>query len=107
MRQQLLSLLVGMAAVSGLVQAGNLADAAAGRDFATVRRLIGERANPSEAQADGTTALHWAAHWNDLEAVRALLKAGGDAKAMNRFGATPLSEAAAVGNAPMMDCTSR
>ena len=65
---------------------------------------LGEQhANVNAAQADGTTALHWAAHWNDLDAVKLLLGAGADAKAANRYGATPLSEAAALGNAAMIE----
>ena len=55
-----------------------------------------QHAPVNAAQADGTTALHWAAHWNDAEAVSLLLQAGADAKAVNRYGATPLSEAAAA-----------
>jgi ankyrin repeat protein len=55
------------------------------------------------AQVDGTTALHWAAHWNDMDAVNMLLRAGADPKAANRYGATPLSEAASAGNAAMIE----
>ena len=62
-------------------------------------QLLKQHAAVNAAQADGTTALHWAAHWNDSEAVSLLLPAGADAKAANRYGATPLSEAAALGNA--------
>jgi len=47
--------------------------------------------------------LHWAAHWNDLEAVNLLLRAGANPKIANRYGATPLSEAAAAGNAAMIE----
>jgi ankyrin repeat protein len=50
------------------------------------------------ADADGTTALHWAVHRDEPSAVERLIKAGADVKAANDFGATPLSEAAVVGN---------
>lgn len=52
---------------------------------------------------DGTTGLHWAAHRDDLQSARRLLKAGADARAANRFGATPLSEACVNGNGAMVD----
>jgi hypothetical protein len=39
-------------------------------------------------EADGTSALHWAARSNDLVLVQALLRAGADAKAVNRYGVT-------------------
>src|SRR5690349_12736861 len=51
-------------------------------------------ANARETDADGTTALHWAAHLGDLELTRALIKAGADVRAVNQYGATPMSLAA-------------
>src|SRR6185295_15359382 len=52
---------------------------------------------------DGTTALHWAAHWNDLVCRHLLLHTKANPKIANRYGATPLSEAAAAGNAAMIE----
>jgi ankyrin repeat protein len=49
------------------------------------------------------SALHWAAHRNDLAAVERLLSEGADPNAVNRFGVTPLHEAATVGNAAMLE----
>ncbi len=49
------------------------------------------------------SALHWAAHRNDLGAVRRLLSEGADPNLANRFGVTPLHEAAIVGNAEMLE----
>ena len=54
-------------------------------------------------EADGTTGLHWAARVDDLETVRLLLQAGADAKAVNRYGVSPLSLAAMNGNAAMIE----
>jgi len=48
------------------------------------------------------SALHWAAYNNDLGAAQRLLAEGADPNAMNRFGVTPLHEAATVGNAEML-----
>jgi ankyrin repeat protein len=53
--------------------------------------------------ADGTTALHWAANEGDVELVRTLLAAGADPRAVNDFGATPMSAAAEVGDARVID----
>jgi uncharacterized protein len=93
----LLSSFAAMAATSPL------ADAVQNRDSANVQALLKQHAAVNAAQPDGTTALHWAAHWNDSETVGLLLKAGADAKAVNQYGATPLSEAAALGNAAIVE----
>ena len=70
-----IALLAG-AAVTAMAagdQAGIL-DAARAKDGARVRALIAEGSDPKQASADGTTALHWAAEWDDLETAAALLK---------------------------------
>jgi ankyrin len=59
-----------------------------------VKTLLAQKADAKAFEADGTTALHWAAHWNDLAMVNALLAAGADPKAVNRYGVTPIGEAA-------------
>ncbi len=57
-----------------------------------------------KAQApDGATALHWAAHWDDPAAARALIAAGAAAGAVNRYRVTPLMLAAANGSAAMIE----
>src|SRR5437870_3680760 len=79
------------------------ANAAQNRDMTTLRALVRQHTEINTAQPDGTTALHWAAHWNDLETVNLLLRAGANVKATNRYGATPLSEAVVTGNAAMVE----
>ena len=68
--------------------------------------LLGAAPAPLLAQqrsADtSASALHWAAYRNDLDAVKRLLDEGADPNAVNRFGVTPLHEAATVGNAAML-----
>ncbi|HSP70474.1 MAG TPA: ankyrin repeat domain-containing protein [Bryobacteraceae bacterium] len=86
----------------GLANA-QIADAVQNRDTEALRSLLKQKSNVNAAQPDGTTALHWAAHWNDLEAVNLLLRAGANVKAANRYGATPLSEAAASGNPAIVE----
>ena len=53
-------------------------------------------------QPDGATALHWAAHRDDIESADRLLAAGADADAPNDYGVTPLFLAATNGSAAMI-----
>src|ERR1700751_2767631 len=46
---------------------GDVADAAMKKNAAAVRTLIQQKANVNAPQPDGTTALHWAARWDDVE----------------------------------------
>src|SRR5215204_422769 len=93
-----------IAAMPSLASAGgsDAADAAQRKDMAALRAMVTKRVNVNTPQADGTTALLWAAHWNDVETVKLLLRAGANAVATNRFGASPLSEAALSGNAELV-----
>ena len=52
-----------------------LVTAAQERNFAGVKALIGEGVDVNTPRADGATALFWAAHWDDAEAVDVLLRA--------------------------------
>jgi ankyrin repeat protein len=96
----LLSIILPVTAFSA---APNAADAAQRKDKEAIRALVKQHADLNAAQPDGTTALHWAAHWSDAELVDLLLRAGANAKAVNRYGATPLSEAVASGSAAMIE----
>src|SRR5512142_2931603 len=98
----LATLLLTGALACGIASA-QIADAAEHRDADAVQALLKQHANVNATQPDGTTALHWAAHWNDLNTVNALLRAGANPKLANRYGATPLSEAATQGNAAMIE----
>jgi ankyrin repeat protein len=92
-------------AFAGIAQAAgaDAAVAAQNRDLDGLKTLLRQKVDVNVAQPDGTTALHWAAHYNDVEAVNLLLKAGANAKVANRYGATPLSEAVIAGNAAMIE----
>ena len=63
-------------------------------DRTTAIALIKSHADVRLRDADGTTALHWVAHESDTELARLLIAAGADARAVNDYGATPLSAAA-------------
>lgn len=79
-----------------------VADAAEKQDFASVKSLIAQKADVNAAQDNGSTALQWAVHWDNTEAVDLLLKAGADTKAATRLNATALYLAAESGNAVML-----
>jgi len=81
----------------------SLIDAVKAGDTQAVRTLLKQRGNVNAAEADGMTALHWAARANDMETVQLLLRSGANAKAANRYGVTPLSLAATNGNAAMIE----
>jgi uncharacterized protein len=81
----------------------DVADAAAQNEAAAVHALLQQNADAKIPQADGTTALHWAAHWNDLETADLLIRAGADPKIANHDGATPLFLAAQNGSAAMIE----
>jgi ankyrin repeat protein len=86
-----------------LLAAVPLVDAVKSGDRAAALALIEKRVNVNTAESDGTTALHWAVHQNDLDLARRLIQAGANAKVKNDFGATPMSEAATIGNAAMIE----
>jgi ankyrin repeat protein len=70
----------------------------------TVRALLKEGADVNTAQADGMTALHWAAQKNDVDLAKMLLYAGANLKATTRIGGyTPLLVAAKLGHAEVID----
>jgi ankyrin repeat protein len=73
------------------------------KDKDSIRTLLRQGADVNTPEPDGTTALHWAAHWNDLETADLLIRAGADVRAANRYGATPLSEAASNGSAALVE----
>ncbi|MFN0104601.1 MAG: ankyrin repeat domain-containing protein [Bryobacteraceae bacterium] len=81
----------------------SLADAAKRMDRPAIQTLLNQKADPNTAHPDGTTALHWAAHQDDLETARLLLKSGANAKTANRYGVTPLSLACTNGNGAMVE----
>jgi len=80
-----------------------LVDAVKSKDRAAALKLIAQRADVNATEPDGTTALHWAVHQDDLDLAERLIKAGAKVNLANDYGSTPMSEAANVGNAAMID----
>jgi ankyrin repeat protein len=89
-------LAAGLSLASAGIQATEIADSAEAGQWDEVRSLLADGADADAAQADGSTALLWAAYYGDAEAARALLGAGADPNVTNRLGMTAL--AAAAGN---------
>jgi ankyrin repeat protein len=81
----------------------DVADAAMQRDNAAVQRLLKEGFEVNAGQADGATALHWAAYHGDTDLAGQLLEAGADPATANRNGSTPLWLAANQGDAAMLE----
>src|SRR5690348_6663893 len=55
-----------------------------------VRSLVAKHVDVNATEADGTTALHWAAYHNDVEAADLLIRAGAKVNAANDLGVTAL-----------------
>ena len=76
-----------------------VADAAERGDLEAVRTLLRDGADANGAQADGTTALHWAAINDHVHIVEVLLYAGATVKPITRLGGyTPLHLASRSGH---------
>src|SRR5262245_59644418 len=95
-----LLMVVGAAAANDDLR---LVDAMQRQDGQQVRALLGKRADVNLRSEDGSTALLWAAHWNDLRMAELLIRAGADANAANDFRMTPLSQACTNGSAELVD----
>jgi ankyrin repeat protein len=80
-----------------------LVDAVKGRDIETARGLLKKGVDVNSARSDGTTALHWAAHWNDLEMADLLIDAGANVNAQTDLGVTPLYLASEIASAQMVE----
>lgn len=76
-----------------------LFDALKAQDPETALYALSQGADAKAREPDGTTPLHYAAHFADRGLIAALLKAKADPNAVNDFGARPLAEAAATGDA--------
>ncbi|MGH9143814.1 MAG: ankyrin repeat domain-containing protein [Vicinamibacterales bacterium] len=79
-------------------------DAAMNGNRDAVRALLKEGADVNTTQADGMTALHWAAQKGDVELAKVLLYASANLKAATRIGGyTPLLIASKNGDAAMIE----
>src|SRR5262245_33097009 len=91
LRWAVLYLLVCLTGAPAEAASDRLADAVQGQDKAAIRRLLGEHADVNVKQGDGSTALAWAAHWDDVATADLLIRAGANPNLANDYGVTPLS----------------
>ena len=97
--------IAGLATVASLgatPQNTELIDAARSADVTKVATLLEQRVDVNAAQADGATALHWAAHLDHKGMASALILAGAAVNITNDFGVTPLWLACLNGSATMV-----
>ncbi len=80
-----------------------LIDAVKATDAKSLRTLLTQHADVNATEADGSTALHWAAQRDNLEIADLLITAGANVKAETRYHVTPLSLACTNGNAAMIE----
>lgn len=100
----LMASLLGAASVNAAMHAIPLIDAVERGDKPAVQTLLADKTTDVNAlRPDGSTALQWAVHSDDVEMVDMLLRAKADVKAANRYGVTPVSLAAENGNAAILD----
>jgi len=100
------TVLVALCVVAGLSAAATdtrLIDAAKSGNTSAVTNLLRQRVPVDAAEADGTTALHWATRLDRVEIVQALLRGKAQVNVANRYGVTPLMQAAVNGSAPIVD----
>src|SRR5262245_25125178 len=91
-------------AAGGQSGAPSLIEAVKRSDTGAARTLIQQqRVDVNAAQADGTTALHWAANHDDAAMAQLLLAAGARVDVRNRYGVTPLLLACESGRGAVVD----
>jgi uncharacterized protein len=93
--------LVAVALPAAAGPSSPLIDAVKASDAKALRVLV-RTTDVNRVEADGTSALHWAAYRGDAAIVDLLLRAGAKPSIANRYGVTPVTLAAQKGNAAVL-----
>ena len=103
MRRLLLLLIVWLTSAGGAAEdRPSLIEAAKNADREALRTLLVKKADVNAAEADGTTALHWASYRDDLDSANLLIRAGAKVNAATDLGVTPLWTASLNGSESMV-----
>ena len=97
-----------LAALAATTGDQRLLDAVKNQDKETARSLLKQHVDVNVARPDGSTALAWAAHWNDVGTAELLIQAGANVNAANTYGDAPLWEACNnTGNAALVEALAK
>jgi uncharacterized protein len=80
-----------------------LVSAVEAKNREAVVALLDKGVDVRQRSADGTTALHWAAHYDDRDLVKRLLKGGADPNVVNDYGSSPMQEAAVTADPQVIE----
>ena len=97
------SLLFSVVSTVGAAEDLQLVEAAKRQDLTAMQTLVREGADVNTTSADGTTALHWAVHWDDLATAELLIRTEANVNATNDLGVMPLLLACNNGSTAMID----
>ena len=99
--------MVGVLFLSGtsLIAANSnseLVEAVKKGDGDSVHSLLSQNVDVNTSQVNGTTALHWAVHHDDLKMAKLLIEAGANVNVANDYGVTPFLLACINGSSSMV-----
>ena len=97
------TLLIAAAPPASGAETPPLVAAARAGDMAAVRALLDAGADVTGVEADGTTALHWAAYHDDPRLLDRLIAAGAEVDAANDLGVTALWTASQNGSLEVVE----
>src|SRR5215472_16062356 len=80
-----------------------LIEAVKAQDETSPRALLKQRIDLNAQQGDGSTALHFAAYFDNLPVADLLIRAGAHVDTANDLGSTPMHLACNNGNAAMVE----